>query len=165
MAALLALASALSFGISDVTGGLAARRASAITVTLVAQLVGLVVLLPALVFLPGEPSVAALGIGAVAGVGGSGGLILYLRGLAIGPMGVVSPLAALVGAAVPVGWGVLLAGERVTTLDVFGIVAGLVAVVLVAVRPRQLAEVHTASTVLSLLAGASFGGFFVALDA
>ncbi|MEX1177683.1 MAG: DMT family transporter [Nitriliruptor sp.] len=165
MAVLLALASAVSFGISDVSGGLAAKRASAITVTLVAQLAGLVVLLPALVILPGDPSVRALALGALAGVGGSAGLILYLRGMAIGPMGVVSPLAALVGAAVPVGWGVALAGEVLAPLDVVGIVAGLAAVVLVAVRPRELREVHTASTLLSLLSGAAFGGFFVALDA
>ncbi|WP_281175609.1 DMT family transporter [Nitriliruptor alkaliphilus] len=162
---MLALCAAVSFGVSDVTGALAARRASAVTVTLIAQLAGLVVLLPALLVLPGELSLRALAIGALAGLGGCAGLIVYLRGMAIGPMGVVSPLAALVGAAVPVGWGVVVNAERVTALDVMGILAGLVAVVLVALRPRQLTDVHAGGTLLALLSGAAFGGFFVALDA
>jgi drug/metabolite transporter (DMT)-like permease len=165
VAVVLALASAVSFGISDVAGGLAARRASAVTVTLVAQFTGLVILLPALLVLPGQSSLRGLLIGALAGVAGSAGLIVYLRGMAIGPMGVVSPLAALVGAAVPVGWGVVINAERVTGLDVAGILAGLVAVVLVAVRPRQIADAHAAGTLLAMLAGAAFGAFFVALDA
>jgi drug/metabolite transporter (DMT)-like permease len=165
LAPVLALASALTFGVSDVAGGLAARRASAITVTLGAQLAGVLVLVPALLLLPGTPTTGALAIGALAGVGGSAGLVIYLRGMAAGPMGLVSPLAALVGAAVPVGWGVVLAGEQVSSLDVVGIVAGLVAVVLVAVRPRQLADADVTGILLALLSGAAFGGFFVALDA
>lgn len=155
----------MSFGVSDVTGALAARRASAVTVTLVAQLAGLIILLPALLVLPGQVSLRALVIGGLAGLGGCAGLIVYLRGMAIGPMGVVSPLAALVGAAVPVGWGVVINAERVTTLDVIGILAGLVAVVLVAIRPRQLTDAHVGGTLLALLSGAAFGAFFVALDA
>jgi drug/metabolite transporter (DMT)-like permease len=134
-------------------------------VTLIAQLAGLLVLLPALLFLPGVSSVRALAIGALAGIGGAVGLIVYLRGMAIGPMGVVSPLAALVGAAVPVGWGVVINAEVVSRLDVLGILAGLVAVVLVAVRPRQLEAADATGTLLALLAGVAFGAFFVALDA
>jgi drug/metabolite transporter (DMT)-like permease len=170
VAVVLALASAVSFGVSDVTGGLASRRASAVTVTLVAQVAGLVVLLPALLFLPGVVSARALLLGGLAGLGGTLGLVVYLRGMAVGPMGVVSPLAALVGAAVPVGWGVVINAERITALDRVGVVAGLVAVVLVAVRPRRSPPPATAGlvgggTVLALVAGASFGAFFVALDA
>lgn len=165
MAPLLALASAFTFGVADVTGALAARRASAITVTLFVQIAGGIALIPALFLLPGEVSVAAVGLGALAGVGGSSGLVLYLRGMAVGPMGVVSPLAAVVGAAVPVGWGVVIAGDQVSRLDVLGILAGLVAVGCVAFRPRQLAETHLGSTLLALLAGAAFGFFFVLLDA
>jgi drug/metabolite transporter (DMT)-like permease len=178
VAVVLALASAVSFGVSDVTGGLASRRASAVTVTLIAQVAGLVVLLPALLLLPGVLSARALLLGGVAGLGGTLGLVVYLRGMAVGPMGVVSPLAALVGAAVPVGWGVLVNAERITALDRVGVVAGLVAVVLVAVRPRRSTPAATAGaagaagtgpvgggTVLALVAGASFGAFFVALDA
>ncbi|MFA9445953.1 EamA family transporter [Egicoccus sp. AB-alg6-2] len=162
----MALGSALSFGLSDFTGGLAARRASALTVTLLAQLTGLLVLLPALALLPGRPSLPALTLGAGAGLLGSLGLVLYLRCMAIGPMGLISPIAALVGAAVPVGWGVVLAGETLLARDVTGILAGLVAVVLVAYQPgTSLLAAGTRGPLVAACAGVAFGLFLVLLDA
>lgn len=166
MGLVLALGAALSFGISDFTGALAARRASAITITITAQLAGLVFLLPALALLPGAPSSTALLLGAVAGLVGSGGLVLYLRCMALGPMGVVSPLAAVVGAAVPVGWGVVLAGEQLGWSETVGVVAGLAAVVMVAYVPGgSLLSAGTRGPLFAAAAGVSFGLFFVALDA
>jgi drug/metabolite transporter (DMT)-like permease len=162
----LALGSALSFGVSDFTGALAARRASAITITITAQLAGLVLLVPALLLLPGASSPTALLLGTLAGVVGSGGLVLYLRCMAIGPMGVVSPLAAVVGASVPVGWGVVLADERLTLPDTLGVLAGLVAVVMVAYVPgSSILAAGTRGPLFAAAAGVSFGLFFVALDA
>lgn len=165
MGPVLALASACAFGVSDFAGGIAARRASSLIVTAGAQLAGLAVLLPVLVLLPGRASPPAFALGALAGLLGASGLILYLRCMAIGPMGVVSPLAALVGVAVPVAWGVVLAGERLSVSELLGVVLGAVAVGCVAyVRGRtRLADLR--GPVLALAAGAAFGGFFVALDA
>ncbi len=160
----LALASAVSFGISDFTGGLAAKRTSAVAVTTIAQLTGLVILVPALVWLPGAPSAAAFGIGALAGLAGAGGLVVYLRGMAIGPMGVVSPLAALIGAALPVTYGVWL-GERLSTGNVVGVALGLAAVVAVAYHPGQVAVASIRGPLLALTGGVAFGLFFVLLDA
>ena len=97
MAALFALSAAVSFGVADFAGGLAARRTSALMGTLLVQLAAIAVLLPALALLPGHPSTAAAVSGAIAGLAGSFGLLLYLRGLAVGPMGVVAPLSALIG--------------------------------------------------------------------
>ncbi|MBS3940491.1 MAG: EamA family transporter [Actinobacteria bacterium] len=165
MGALLALGSALSFGVSDFAGGLAARRASALTVTLVGQLAGLAVLVPAVVLVGGTPSVEALGLGAAAGLLGSLGLVLYLRCMALGPMGLISPTAALVGAGVPVAWGVLLAGESLQSRDVAGVLAGLVAVVLVAYRPgTSLTAAASRGPLMAAGAGVAFGLFLVLLD-
>lgn len=164
MGPVLALASAVSFGVSDFAGGLAAKRTSPITVTAIAQVTGLLVLLPALLWLPGGPSPAALGIGAVAGLAGAGGLIVYLRGMAIGPMGVVSPLAALIGAVLPVTYGVWL-GERLSAGNVVGVVLGLVAVVVVAYTPGRNAPTNVLGPLLALAGGIAFGLFFVLLDA
>jgi drug/metabolite transporter (DMT)-like permease len=162
----LALGSALSFGMSDFAGALAARRASAVTITITAQLAGLLLLVPALTLLPGRSSTGALVLGALAGLVGAGGLVLYLRCMAIGPMGVVSPLAALVGAAVPVGWGVVLAGERLAVSDLLGVAAGLAAVVMVAYVPgSSILAAGTRGPLFAAAAGLSFGLFFVALDA
>lgn len=167
MGVVLALASALTFGAADFTGGLAARRAPVIGVTALSQVAGALILLPAVVLLDGVLSVEALAAGAVAGVAGGGGLVLYLRALAIGPMGVASPVAGVVGAALPVAFG-LVAGERLSTLAIGGAVLGLVAVVLASSgRSVSLADaaqrIH--GPVLALLAGLAFGLFFVALDA
>jgi drug/metabolite transporter (DMT)-like permease len=162
----LALLAAAGFGISDVTGAVAARRLSALTVTLGIQVTGLLVLVPALLLLPGEVGPRALGVGAVAGLFGTVGLVLYLRAMATGPIGVISPVAALVGAAVPVGWGVVLLGDDVGRLQVLGILLGLAAVVAVASGPGggdRRAEARTAT--VAVVSGAAFGLFFVALDA
>jgi drug/metabolite transporter (DMT)-like permease len=161
----LALTSAPSFGMSDFAGGLAARRASSLVVTSGAQLAGLVVLLPALAALPGRSSSSAMALGALAGLLGSGGLVLYLRCMAVGPMGVVSPLAALVGVAVPVAWGVTLAGERLSGTEIAGIVLGGLAVVCVAYTRGGTRLTDVRGPLLALASGAAFGGFFVALDA
>ncbi len=166
MAAVLALSAALSFGISDVAGAVAARRVSALTVTLGMQLVGLVVLLPILVLAPGDLSWRALWVGGAAGVIGNLGLILYLRCMALGPIGVISPIAALLGAAVPVAWGVLLQGDVLAPTQRAGVAAGLVAVVLVAYVPgTSIRTSGSRGPVAAVAAGVAFGFFFVVLSA
>ncbi|MEX1164153.1 MAG: EamA family transporter [Nitriliruptor sp.] len=167
MTALLALSAALTFGASDFAGGLAARRAPALTVSWFAQAAGLLVLAPALLLLPGVLSSSALAAGAVGGVAGACGLVLYLRGLAIGPMGLASPLAGVAGAVLPVAIG-FGTGERPTTLATVGIALGLAAVVLVGGRDLAAGARRGASSrspLLALLGGVGFGVFFVALDA
>ena len=178
-AVLLALGGALTFGIADFAGGLAALRARALLVTAVSQVVGLLVLLPALAVLEGTPSTPALALGTLAGVCGTLGVAVYYRALAIGPMGVVSPLAAAVGAVVPLGAG-LAAGERPGPLALGGVVLAVAAVALAtaagsrttggdspdAAPPRAPRQPGDASgPLLGLLAGLAFGAFFVVLDA
>jgi drug/metabolite transporter (DMT)-like permease len=162
----LALGASLSYGVADFVGALAARRASALTVTLGMQLVGLLVLLPFLPFLPGRPSTAAIVIGAVSGAAGTGGLIVYLRAMAIGPIGIVSPIAAVTGAAVPVAWGAFLLGDELSLLQNFGVLLALVSVVVVAWVPGSAIRAADLQAVLGgVLSGLLFGGFFIALDA
>src|SRR4051794_23665489 len=124
-----ALPAALSYGVADFAGGLAARRAPVLIVTLVAQAAGLLTLLPAVWLLPGHPSAAAIGLGVLAAIGGTSGLLLYLRALAVGPMGVVAPLSSVVGAGLPLAVGVLT-GERLGPLTVVAIVVALVAILM-----------------------------------
>ena len=166
MGTLLALLAAAGFGISDVTGAVAARRASALTVTLGIQTVGMVALVPALWLVTGTRSADALLIGGLAGGLGAIGLVIYLRAMAVGPIGVISPVSALVGAGVPVGWGVVLLGEQVGARQLAGILLGLLAVAAVAYVPGSSIRSDSARSVLqALVAGAAFGLFFVALNA
>ena len=133
MAALLAIASATTFGFADFLGGLASRRAHALVVAALSQFAGLAVLAVVLPVAGVSATGPALWFGAAAGLAGAGGLIFYFRALAIGPMGVTAPLAAVVGAAIPIAVGVAL-GERPGPMAVVGIGLGVVAVAL-ASRP------------------------------
>jgi drug/metabolite transporter (DMT)-like permease len=166
VAAVLALGAALAFGVSDIAGAVAARRSSALQVALGLQLAGLPVLLLGLLVLPGVPSVRAVALGVLAGAVGNLGLVLYLRSMAVGPVGVISPLSALVGAAVPVAWGVGLAGDELGPGQLLGVVTGLVAVVLVAYSPGAAERAYGGrGPLFALIAGVAFGLFFVVLDA
>jgi len=129
MAALLALGAAVAYGVGDFLGGVAARRESATVVVLWSHLVGLAMLVALAPLLGGEPSPRALAIGAGAGLLGGAGVALFYRGLAVGAMSVVAPIAALLSAAVPVVVG-LVDGERPTTAVSAGLAFGLFFVVI-----------------------------------
>ncbi len=165
MAALLALMAAVSFGVSDVAGAVASRRASALAVTFGLLVTGLPVLAIGLV-LPGEATLRAFGLGALAGTIGTIGLVLYLRSMAVGPVGVISPISALLGVAVPVSWGVVVSGEVLSPLQVLGVLGGILAVVMVAWSPGASIRAYgSRGPVVALLAGTLFGLYFVILDA
>lgn len=157
-----ALPAALAYGVADFAGGLAARRAAVLAVTAGAQFLGLLALVPAVLLVPGEPSATALGMGALAGIAGASGLLLYFRGLAVGPMGVVAPLSAVVGAGLPLIVG-LAGGERLGAAAVTGLVVALAAIVLATGGTRDAVAVR--GILLGLASGAGFGLFFVGLDA
>ena len=100
---LLAAASALLYGISDVVGGLAARRAHFAVVALVGQVAGLVVTAATCLLAGAGPPVPSdLAWGAVSGVGTATGMVFLFRGIATGAMSVVVPTSAVTGLAVPV---------------------------------------------------------------
>lgn len=165
-AVLLSLGSAATFGAADFLGGLATRRSSTLPITVISQAVGLAVLAIGVLVLPGNASGAAIGWGMVAGIGGAGGLIAYFKALSMGAMGVSAPVASLVGAAVPVAFGLGL-GERPGVLAAGGIVLGIIATGLVS-RPADAAAVdlraQRSALATAAVAGFLFGIFFVALD-
>lgn len=158
-----ALSSAAAYGAGDFAGGLAARRTPVLIVTAVAQAAGLVALLPAALLVSGHLSPAAVGIGVLAGVSGMVGLLLYMRGPATGPMGLVAPLSSVVGAGLPLVAGVL-GGERPGGVARPALAVALVAIVLAGVGSRGNAAAG-AGTLYGLGAGVGFGLFFVAVAA
>jgi drug/metabolite transporter (DMT)-like permease len=158
-----ALPGALSYGLADFAGGLATRRAPVFVVTAVVQVAGLVALLPAMPIAGGTLSWAAVGWGVLAAAGGTGGLLLYLRALAVGPMGVVAPLSAVVGAGLPLLVG-LLGGERLGPVTLVAIGIALVAIVL-ATAGGKAGTGGRIGPLMALGAGAGFALFFVGLHA
>ncbi|MFI7416178.1 EamA family transporter [Nonomuraea sp. NPDC049684] len=130
IALLLALGSSLAYGCADFLGGLGARKAHVLRTVMVAAPASLVVELLLWPMLGASFSPAALGWGAASGVASAAVFALLYRTLAIGPMNVLSPVTALVSAALPVAVG-LLQGERLSAAGLVGLPLALVAVVLV----------------------------------
>ncbi|MFI7469849.1 EamA family transporter [Nonomuraea sp. NPDC049646] len=130
IALLLALGSSLAYGCADFLGGLGARKAHVLRTVMVAAPASLVVELLLWPLLGASFSPAALGWGAASGVASAAVFALLYRTLAIGPMNVLSPVTALVSAALPVAVG-LLQGERLSAAGLVGLPLALVAVVLV----------------------------------
>jgi uncharacterized membrane protein len=113
MGVVFALLSALSYGLSDVVGGVVARRMNATTVALLGQVGGLVTVgVAAPLLTPGLPQSPDLLWGGLSGVGTGFGMAFLFRGLSRGAMSVVGPVSAVGGVALPVLVGTVLLGDR-----------------------------------------------------
>ncbi|MES4901856.1 MULTISPECIES: EamA family transporter [unclassified Streptomyces] len=122
MAALLALASAVCYGIVDFAGGLLSRRAHFTVVTFLGQIGGLFLALVAALAVPAEAlRPEDLLWGALSGVGSGTAMHFLNRGLSRGAMSIVIPLSAVTGVALSVLCGVCFLGDRPTALSWLGI--------------------------------------------
>ncbi|MFE9439010.1 EamA family transporter [Streptomyces sp. NPDC006602] len=159
MTALFALATSLLWGLADFGGGLLTRRTPALTVVVVSQTIAAIVL-GAIVVATGGWSEAGprLWFAVAAGVVGPVALLCFYKALALGPMGVVSPLATL-SVAVPVGVGLFL-GERPGLLQVAGIAVAVAGVVLAGGAQLRGAPVQRRTILLTLVAALGFGTVF-----
>lgn len=154
------LACAACWGASDFSGGVAAKRGSAYLVVLASQLVGIAFLGVLLVpFSEPLPSFESLLWGAAAGLSGGLGLVAFYRALADGRMGVVAPLAGVVGALVPVVITFLLEGPP-PPVQLAGFGVALTAVWLISSGGHEVAT-RLRGLALPVAAGLGFGGFFV----
>src|SRR5262249_37027994 len=104
-----AAVSALVWGAGDFCGGKASQRGNSLVVTLVAESVGVpLLLLYILISNPAMPSLADLAWGTGAGLVGIAALVVFYRGLAGGVMSVVAAVTATTSAALPFGVGLLI---------------------------------------------------------
>lgn len=165
MAVLLALCSAVAYGVSDFIGGVVARRTSAWQVAVVAQFSSTLCILVVALLLPGSPTRTDLAWGAVAGIGSGLGTGFLYRGFASGRISVVSPVSAVGSAAVPVLVGAAT-GERPSPLIWAGIALALPGIWAVSAVPDpdggrrgSLGE----GLLDGVLSGLGFGGLFAAL--
>ncbi|MEV0378600.1 DMT family transporter [Nonomuraea sp. NPDC050643] len=162
MTVILATACAIVYGTADFFGGLATRRSQVLSVVVLSQMAGLAVILGLLPLLPGAFSGLALSWGLAAGLSGAAGLVLFYRALATGVMSVVAPTTAVTSAALPVMFG-LARGERPQTWALVGVALALGSVLLVSQDRSGGGRVSLSSVLISLAAGAGFGGFFILL--
>jgi drug/metabolite transporter (DMT)-like permease len=164
VAVLFALLAALAYGISDFIGGLASRRAKALTVLLVSYPAGAVLMALLLPIYGGALSARTLGWSVLGGAAGLIGVALLYAGLAQAPMNVISPVTGVMSAAVPVLSGVVL-GERPSALAWLGVGLGLVAVVLISRQPEDHPHgpIGWRPIAMAVVAGIGFGAYFVCL--
>ena len=175
LAVVLALTAAIGYGGSDFAAGLASRSAPVIQITLLASVIGGVIVAAALPFAasPG-PNAAALAWGFVAGLGGTLGAFALYLGFRNAAFSVTAPLSAVAAAGFSVLAG-LLYGERPTALALTGIVLALPAIAGVSASAAgEDGEAgasagapvgrQAAGVVYGLVAGAFFALLFIGLD-
>jgi drug/metabolite transporter (DMT)-like permease len=156
-----ALGAAATLGVADFTGGVAGRRSSPPSVAIGVEIVGFVALPLAFWLLPFRFDPGAAAFAFVGGAMGGLGLIAFYRAMAMNLIGVVAPVTAVVAAALPVGVGLLVGGERLHAGQLAGIAVGLVAIVLINGGGGEFSKGARAAVGLAILAGLGFGLFFV----
>ena len=115
--------------------------------------------------LGGHAGAGDIAWGALCGLAGLGAIGMLYRGLAIGTMGVVSPVSAVLGASIPLVFGVAFHGERPTWIAYAGIAAALAAVVCVGAGPNGRRTRGLPPGLLeAMLAGVGFGAYFIMLS-
>lgn len=157
--------SGLVWGVGDFAGGKATQRADALRVVWLSKLASLPLLALYLLLLPTRVDGAGLAWGALSGVFGALGVIVFYRALAAGAMTVVAPIASVTSAAIPVVVG-LASGERPGPVALVGVTCALVAIALVSLAPPRpgVVSVVTGRLVgLAVAAGVGFALFFVLL--
>lgn len=106
----------------------------------------------------------------VAGVAGVIGLGAFYYALSRGTMGVVAPLTAVIGAALPVVVGIA-SGDEIDLVRVLGFLTALLAVVLISlpggertVDDKRRVRIDLRQLPYVIVSGVGFGLFFVALN-
>ena len=158
-AILLALGASLSWGFADFFGPLQGRVLGALRALVYVQLGGLVGI-ALIVAVRGKGPHDALTLLAIpAALSGTLGLFAYYRGIAVGAISIVAPIAG-VSAVIPVSAGIV-SGESPSAWQLAGIACALIGVYLAAREPRSGGEKRLAAGVgLAVLAAIGFGGYF-----
>jgi drug/metabolite transporter (DMT)-like permease len=164
LAALLALAASLSWGVGDFLGGVKARVLPSLTVLAASQPFGLAALgIAVLARGTGIPG-GEVAWSALAAVFGTIGLFAFYRGMAAGAMSVVAPIAAL-AAGIPVIWGVAVSGNHVSGLQGIGFIAAIGGSVAASIEVRPERRQIAAGVGWAALAMLAFGAYFVPMHA
>ena len=158
-AIVLALGASLSWGLGDFFGPLQGRKLGALRTLVYVEVAGLVGVAVAVAIRGAGPKSAVALLAIPAAVSGTLGLYAYYRGIAVGAISIVAPIAGI-SAVVPVIVGIA-SGESPSSLQLAGIGCALVGVFLAAREPGADGDTRLAAGVgLAILAAIGFGGYF-----
>ena len=152
------LAAVLCWGTSDFLGGYASRNANSVLVTAITNGCGLLAIV-AVASLSGSRAPASPNIAwALAGgaLGGSA-LALFYRALAAGNMGLIAPTSAILAAAIPAVYGILVEGLP-HIAQIAGFVLAALGIWLIS-RSDQTGSPQGIG--LAVIAGCGFAGFYI----
>jgi drug/metabolite transporter (DMT)-like permease len=159
----LALGASLTWGFADFFGPLKGRTYGALRVLFYVQIGGLVAI-ALIVGVRGKgPADSAALLAIPAAVSGTLGLYAYYRGMAVGAMSIVAPIAGI-SAIVPVIFGIA-SGDRPSPWQLFGMAFALGGVFLASREPGRGGPRFAAGVGLALLAALGFGGYFPPMHA
>jgi drug/metabolite transporter (DMT)-like permease len=154
------LAAVFAWGTSDFLGGYATRRANAFLLTSLTHASGLVFMLLLAFRTAPFPSPPSRLWALVGGVSGGGALAIFYRALAVGRMGLVAPVAAVLGAAIPAIFLIFTQGPP-GAVRLAGFVVAVVGIWLIS---RSEDGRGPEGIGLALLAGVGFAGFFLGIS-
>jgi len=155
---LLALGASLAWGVGDFVGPLLSRAVGLLPVLFWAQVGGVAAITVAVAIRGVGPRGWEVLYAIVASLGGSLGLFAYYRGMQLGAMSVVAPIAG-VSAVIPVVYGIAT-GDSPRAGQLAGIACALVGVGLASIEHDQGHRRIAAGVGLALLAALGFGFYF-----
>ena len=154
----LALGASIAWGVADFVGPLWGRTFGALRVMLWAQLAGVLALGIAIAARGQAPHDWAVLLAAPAALSGTLGLYAYYRGMAVGAMTVIAPIAGA-SAVVPVVFGIA-SGDNPSAAQVAGIGCAIVGVALASLEQSAGDRRVAAGAGLAVLAAIGFGFYF-----
>jgi len=159
MTAAAALLASVAWGVADFLGGLKSRTVPVLVVLLLAQVSGVLAIGLAVAIAGNAPPASVLWA-ALAGLFGTLGLASFYRGMAVGAISVVAPIAA-VGAIVPVVFGIAT-GDDVSRPQGIGFGLALSGVALASFERHEAGAIRIAAGVpWAIAAVVGFGGYYV----
>jgi drug/metabolite transporter (DMT)-like permease len=159
----LALGASLSWGFADFFGPLKGRTLGALRTLVYVQLGGLIAIAVIVAVRGRSPEHAAALLAVPAAVSGTLGLYAFYRGMAVGAMSIVAPIAG-VSAIVPVAVGIA-SGDHPSGWQLAGMTCALAGVFLASREQGHAGSRLAAGVGLALLAAVGFGGYFPPMHA
>jgi len=158
------LSAALSFGATDFLGGIASRYIGSLRTVWLTVSTSLIFVLLGTLFLPTVWSNDAIVFGALSGVSSVLALVFLFASLAIGPMSILSPVGAVVGALLPTLWDIF-SGKPLSWFAYLAIAFVLIAGVLVGLsKEKDATKPKLRGLIFAVAAGFLFALYYVLLD-
>jgi drug/metabolite transporter (DMT)-like permease len=157
------LLSAAVWGAGDYTGGISTRKFNSLAVLVVSAFTGLLLLILCTFIWPEPfPKWPAIIWAVLAGITAVLSLGFLYKALSLGNSAIVASISAVIGAALPVFYGILIAGLP-NLIKVIGFILAILGIWLVSRASQERKKIIPGSIMLAVLAGIGFGAFFIVI--